>query len=159
MYKEDLALNNLQWLICHKKTKQTKRTDLFLPLIFNSPVLFSVFLGIGSITPIMIGATVIFVLLHFFFLCSRNYLLFTLCSLLLTVIRWSVFNSKSLLVLSSRSDSLNFIACTILNELPFLLSHVCSGCPSPFEPSSSRLVGEFFTPGLNGSFSLKPKWQ
>ena len=25
MYKEDLALNNLQWLICHKsKAKQTK---------------------------------------------------------------------------------------------------------------------------------------
>ena len=26
MYKEDLALNNLQWLICHKaKPKHTKR--------------------------------------------------------------------------------------------------------------------------------------
>ena len=27
MYKEDLALNNLQWLICHK-TKPTKPTKL-----------------------------------------------------------------------------------------------------------------------------------
>ena len=32
MYKEDLALNNLQWLICHKtKPKQTK-----LPITMSS---------------------------------------------------------------------------------------------------------------------------
>ena len=29
MYKMDLALNNLQWLICHKtKSKQTKRYEI-----------------------------------------------------------------------------------------------------------------------------------
>ena len=33
MYKEDLALNNLQWLICHK-TKQNKTNRLFLRLRF-----------------------------------------------------------------------------------------------------------------------------
>ena len=29
MYKKDLALNNLQWLICHKtKPNQTKQSEL-----------------------------------------------------------------------------------------------------------------------------------
>ena len=31
MYKEDLALNNLQWLICHK-IKTHKQTELILVL-------------------------------------------------------------------------------------------------------------------------------
>ena len=31
MYKEDLALNNLQWLICHKiKPNQTKPNPMYL---------------------------------------------------------------------------------------------------------------------------------
>ena len=30
MYKEDLALNNLQWLICHK-TKQNHLKDYVIP--------------------------------------------------------------------------------------------------------------------------------
>ena len=28
MYKEDLALNNLQWLICHKNPNQTNQIHL-----------------------------------------------------------------------------------------------------------------------------------
>ena len=35
MYKEDLALNNLQWLICHKtQPNQTESTPVFLFLFY-----------------------------------------------------------------------------------------------------------------------------
>ena len=41
MYKEDLALNNQQWLICHKtKPNQTKIPPLF----------YSLFLSVSSLT-------------------------------------------------------------------------------------------------------------
>ena len=35
MYKEDLALNNLQWLICHK-TKPNKTNDYYYYLLIES---------------------------------------------------------------------------------------------------------------------------
>ena len=39
MYKEDLALNNLQWLICHKtKSNQTKPVSIFFSTFLNFPV-------------------------------------------------------------------------------------------------------------------------
>ena len=39
MYKVDLALSSLQWLICHKiKTTQTKnRRGLFMMILFTNP--------------------------------------------------------------------------------------------------------------------------
>ena len=42
MYKEDLALNNLQWLICHK-TKQNPLTHSFTYSLNKSIHLFTVF--------------------------------------------------------------------------------------------------------------------
>ena len=33
MYKEDLASNNLQWLICHKTKPNLNRFDVYKPVI------------------------------------------------------------------------------------------------------------------------------
>ena len=52
MYKEDLALNNLQWLICHKtqpnqiKLNQTKPIMLLYQLFLNAVF----FWGVGITT-------------------------------------------------------------------------------------------------------------
>ena len=35
MYKEDLALNNLQWLICHKTKQYTKYFYFFYTIHYN----------------------------------------------------------------------------------------------------------------------------
>ena len=41
MYKKDLALNDLQWLICHKiKPKQPKQTNMQSKTIKNITIYF-----------------------------------------------------------------------------------------------------------------------
>ena len=36
MYREDLALNNLQWLMCHKNPTQPNRIDGFIHILFDA---------------------------------------------------------------------------------------------------------------------------
>ena len=35
MYEEDVALNNLQWLICHKTKPNHLQTPVFAPITIN----------------------------------------------------------------------------------------------------------------------------
>ena len=41
MYKEDLALNNLQWLICHKNP--TKPNHIYLIYMYNADLALNYF--------------------------------------------------------------------------------------------------------------------
>ena len=42
MYKEDMALNNLQWLICHKtKPNQTKPNHIYLIYMYKEDLAFN----------------------------------------------------------------------------------------------------------------------
>ncbi len=44
MYKEDLALNNLQWLICHK-TIQTKSKSISIWFYLSLPIIYQLYVG------------------------------------------------------------------------------------------------------------------
>ena len=97
MYKEDIyALNNLQWLICHKtKPNQTKPNHCLISSCSN-PI--SNFLGTIPSTPTTIGITVTFMFRSFF---SFHFLLFSLCDLLERQNLWGgMFSVSSKLALS-----------------------------------------------------------
>ena len=52
MYKEDLTLNNLQWLICHKtKPNQTKLNQILLRNATKSGLFFNIFLLAANVLP------------------------------------------------------------------------------------------------------------